>query len=73
MNGRGLGSGPLRLIAMAAVALGIALFAGVSGARALSTLSDASQPVVVISDDGSGAASGATLPGQVAPLEVIWN
>jgi hypothetical protein len=75
MNGRGLRSGALRLVATAAVALGIALFAGASTARVVSSLSDeASQSVVVIGDDGAGAASVATTPtDQYAPLEVTWS
>lgn len=73
MNGRGLRSGALRLIATAAVALGIALFAGASTARVVFALSaDSSQSVVVVGD-GSTAASDATPSNQAVPLESTWN
>ncbi len=73
MNGRGLRSGALRLIATAAVALGIALFAGASTAHVVIALSgDSSQPVVVVSG-GSAATSDATPSNQAVPLESTWN
>jgi len=56
MNGRGLRAGALRLIVVAAVALGVAFIAGGSRSEATPTFADGDSQSVVISGDGSAPA-----------------
>ena len=74
MNGRGLRSGALRLIAVAAVALGIVLIASVTSAQAEYNWGEGTSQSVVVSDDGSTSVGPDSAPAdEFTPSEYNWG
>ncbi|GIH12253.1 hypothetical protein [Rugosimonospora africana] len=74
MHVRGLRTGALRLIAVAAVALGVALLVSLSHARTVAVSSDDTVPAAIVGDDGSSTNAGFLGAAPVfSPLEGVWG
>lgn len=73
MHVRGLRTGALRLIAVAAVALGVALLISLSHARTVAVSSDDTAQSATVSDDGSADAGFLDGGPVFNPLEGVWS
>jgi hypothetical protein len=73
MHVRGLRTGALRLIAVAAVALGVALLISLSHARTVAVSSDDTTQSAIVSDDGSADAGLLGAAPVFKPLEGVWG